>query len=132
MNLTENVINAEMGKEVVVNLVPGQERSMKEQIMDNRQVDIEEKAEVMVNAKKSAAFRWKPVIVQMHDEDSIEWSEGDLSYLFRTKPRDLEPRVEIVKDFNSEKEFDEEMNGETSDDLISRDFYPEEVAQKGK
>ncbi|XP_069749378.1 ATP-binding cassette sub-family C member 5-like isoform X2 [Narcine bancroftii] len=126
----ENVNNAEMRKDVVVNLVPEQEKSMKEQIIDSRQIDIEEKPEVMVNAKKSAAFRRKPVIVQMHDEDSIEWSEGDISYLFRTKHRELEPRVEMIKDLNGEKEPDEELNGETSDDLISRDFFPEEETQK--
>ncbi|XP_059833182.1 ATP-binding cassette sub-family C member 5-like [Hypanus sabinus] len=126
----ENVNSAEMNNDVVVSLVTEQDKSMKEQVMDSRQVDIEENPEVMVNAKKSAAFRRKPVIVQMHDEDSIEWSEGDLSYLFRTKPRDLEPRVEMVKDFNNEDELDEEGNGETSDDLISRDFFPEEETQK--
>ncbi|XP_038631368.1 multidrug resistance-associated protein 5-like isoform X2 [Scyliorhinus canicula] len=120
----------EVGPEIVVGIVPEQEKRMKEQVKDNRQVDPEEKPEVMVNGKKSAIFRWKPVVVQMHDEDSIEWSEGDLSYLFRTEPRDLEPRIEMTKDFNSEKEFDEELHGETSDDLISRDFFPEEEAQK--
>ncbi|GCB72265.1 hypothetical protein scyTo_0006224, partial [Scyliorhinus torazame] len=122
----------DVGTEMVVGIVPEQEKRMKEQVKDNRQVDPEEKPEVMVNGKKSAIFRWKPVVVQMHDEDSIEWSEGDLSYLFRTEPRDLEPRIEMTKDFNSEKEFDEELHGETSDDLISRDFFPEEEAQKGK
>ncbi|XP_072451109.1 ATP-binding cassette sub-family C member 5-like isoform X2 [Chiloscyllium punctatum] len=126
----ESANSNEIGTEVVVSIVPEQEKKMKEQVKDCKQADSEDKPDVMVNGKKSAVFRWKPVVVQMHDEDSIEWSEGDLSYLFRTEPRDLEPRVEIAKDFNSEKDFDEELNAEAADDLISRDFFPEEETQK--
>ncbi|XP_048461284.1 ATP-binding cassette sub-family C member 5-like [Rhincodon typus] len=128
----ESAKSNEIGTEMVVSIVPEQEKRMKEPVKDCKQADSEDKPDVMVNGKKSAVFRWKPVVVQMHDEDSIEWSEGDLSYLFRTEPRDLEPRVEMAKDFNSEKDFDEELHAEAADDLISRDFFPEEETQKGK